>query len=187
VIDGTAVSGRSLPTVPVPSGTTNVGDILVGSGSPAFAIPAPSNFRNSSWSFGQIFTVGARPLTVFSLGAYDANGDGFVSSSPLPVGIYRESDGALLVSATVSSADTLVNGFRYKSIAPLTLLAGVTYRVVGVNLDDLYNISGSFTVRPDLTSTSYGYANSTTLVNSNSFTGTGILWFANFQYEVTGP
>ena len=189
VIGGVPVSGLSAPTVPVPLGTTNVGDIRVGSGSPAFGLPAPSNFRNDSWSFGQIFTVGANPIVVVSLGAYDANGDGFVSGS-VPAGIYRESDGALLASTTVSSSDTLVSGFRYKSIPPITLLPGVTYRVVAVNLNDLYNVTfNNFTVRPGITTNNgaYGYARSTTLVMSNQFSGGGIIWFANFQFEVTQP
>jgi hypothetical protein len=165
-----------------------VGDIRVGSGSPAWTQTAPSNFRNDSWSFGQIFTVGAQPITVVSLGVYDANGDGFVSGS-LPVGLYRESDAALLASTTVSSSDTLVSGFRYKSIPPVTLLPNTQYRVVGVNLSDLYNVTfGNFTVRPGITHTgNYGYGRFTTLTFSNQFTGSGIIWFANFQFEVSQP
>ena len=56
---------------------------------------------------------------------------GFVTAGGIPVGIYRESTQALLASTTVTSGDPLNGDFRYHSITPLTLLAGVQYRVVG--------------------------------------------------------
>jgi hypothetical protein len=185
LIGSTVITGLSLPTPPVPSGTTNVGDILLGSGAPAFALPSPTPFTNGSWAFGEIFTVGPNPITVLSLGIYDAGGNGFVSGS-IPVGLYRESDGALLVSTTVSSTDTLVAGFRYKTITPIVLQPGAQYRVVGVSLSDQYNIDLNFTVRPDITRIGYGYVSSTTLVRGSSFLGSERIWFSNFQYQVGG-
>jgi hypothetical protein len=185
LIGGTIITGSSLSTAPVPSGTTSVGDILLGSGAPAFALPTPSPFTNGSWAFGEIFTVGPLPITVLSLGVYDAGGNGFVSGS-IPVGLYRESDGALLVSTTVSSTDTLLAGFRYKTITPIVLQPGVQYRVVGVSLSDQYNIDFNFTVRPDITRIGYGYVSSTTLVRGSSFLGSERIWFTNFQYQVGG-
>lgn len=152
-----------------------------------FDIPSVSGFRNDSWSFGEIFTVGGSDINVTAIGALDVNGDGFVSQDGIPVGIFREVDDVLLASTTVTSTDTLIDGFRYANISPLTLLSGVSYRVVAVNRDDLYNISSSFTVDPAVSRTGYGYCRATVLTSCDAFTGDRTIWMANLMYggEVT--
>jgi hypothetical protein len=107
----------------------------------AWALTDTDDFRNDSWSFGDIFTVGGANIEVTGLGAYDAGLDGYVTSDGIPVGIFRESDDALLFSTMVTSADSLIGHYRFASITPLTLLANTSYRVVAVNRDDLYNIA----------------------------------------------
>ena len=151
---------------------------------PVFELSSTQDFRNNSWSFGEIFTVGGSDMNVTALGAYDAGGDGFVSSGGIPVGIFHESDDVLLTSSTVQSSDTLLDGFRYTNISPLTLLAGESYRVVAVNLNDLYNISiNTFSVDPRVTRTGYGYCNTTALTSCDQFTGNETIWMANFQID----
>lgn len=150
-------------------------------------LTSPSDFTNGSWSFGEIFTVGASDITVTSLGAYDAGGDGFVSAGGIPVGIFRESDDVLLTSTNVLSSDPLSSFYRYAAITPLTLLAGQQYRVVAVSLNDLYNIGLGYIIDPAVTYDGYGYTSSTTLVSANTFTGTERVWMANFQFDTGVP
>jgi hypothetical protein len=155
----------------------------------AWSIDTPDPFRNGSWSFGEIFTVGGTDITVTSLGAFDANLDGFISSGGIPVGIYRESDSALLASTFVTSSDTLIGNYRFDSIAPLTLLADTSYRVVAVNLDDLYNITIGTpdSVDPRITWNGYSYCNTTTLTSCDDFGGTERTFMANFEVTVPVP
>jgi hypothetical protein len=88
---------------------------------------APGGARlTGSFPLGFRFTANA-DLLVDSLGVYDHNQDGLLVSKE--VGIFRVSDTALLTSTFISSADTLDGIFRYKSIAPLTLLSGQDYVV----------------------------------------------------------
>ena len=154
----------------------------------AFALSSPNEFRNNAWSFGDIFTVGAQDIYVTALGAYDDNGDGFVTPGGIPVGIFRESDNALLASVFVTSGDPLSASFRYVSISPLTLLAGESYRVVADNESDNYNFSTNLTVDPAITFNGYGYCQTTALTSCNAFTGSDIVWMANFQFNAgTSP
>lgn len=73
--------------------------------------------------YGWYFDTSA-PISITDLGVFDNGSDGLALSHD--VGIYRVSDQALLVSATVpsGSAGTLLNGFRYTSISPYALTAG---------------------------------------------------------------
>ena len=85
------------------------------------------------FSLGTTFTVGSADQTILDLGVFDgANppggsvGDGLLSS--IPVGLF-DSAGNLIASATVPSGTgaTLLNGFRYVSITPISLTSGNTY------------------------------------------------------------
>jgi hypothetical protein len=108
----------------------------------AYEFTSPgTDSTNGSWTFGINFSVGGSNLAVSSLGYYDQAGDGFLDNHE--VGIYN-SVGTLLASTTVTSADTLIGHFRYASIAPITLLSGQSYRMVGVSHSDLYtyNVTG---------------------------------------------
>lgn len=151
-----------------------------------FSVPSPSPFRNDSWSFGEIFRVGPQNITVTALGAFDDNGNGFITPGGIPVGIFRESDGVLLASVNVLSTDPLVNNYRYASITPLVLFSGLDYRVVAVNRDDQYNLSGEFSVHPAVTYLGYGYGNSTQLEALNNWTGSETVWMANLEFDGGG-
>jgi hypothetical protein len=122
-------------------------------------------------------------ITVTSLGAFDANLDGFTSSGGIPVGIFRESDSALIASTSVTSGDPLIGNYRFGSIAPLTLLANTDYRVVAVNLDDFYNANSGTpdNVDPRITWNSYAYCLTTTLTSCDNLVGTERTWMANFD------
>ena len=144
----------------------------------------PTPYRNGSWSFGEIFTVGSEDIVVTALGAFDAGGNGFVTPGGIPTGLFRESDGALIASINIMTTDSLIGAYRYASIAPLTLLAGEQYRVTAVNRDDLYNLGASFTIDPAITHDGFGYSNSTALVSANTYIGDAQVWMANFQFDV---
>ncbi|MFC4668511.1 VPLPA-CTERM sorting domain-containing protein [Seohaeicola nanhaiensis] len=141
-----------------------------------------NTYSNGSWSFGQIFTVGASNLTVKALGAFDAGMDGFTTAGGILVGLYDELTSTLLASSSVQSSDTLDGNYRYTSISDVTLLAGQQYRVVAVSGSDLYNLTdGIFT--SDVTSNGFGYCSSTTLQKCDGFTGNGYAWMANMKYN----
>lgn len=153
----------------------------------AFGLPSPTAFRNSSWAFGEIFTVGPANIVVTALGALDTGGDGFVTPGGIPVGIFLESNGTLLTSTFVTSADPLTDNFRFANIAPLVLSAGVQYRVVAVNRDDTYNTDLNFTVNPFITRNGYGYGETTELSVLNNFTGSERIWMSNFRADSFPP
>lgn len=138
---------------------------------------------NGSWSFGTIFTVGSNDINVTSLGAYDYLRDGF--SSPIEIGIFDEALGALLVSASVQSSDTLLGIYRYSSV-DLDLLAGQQYRLVGVSGNDYY-IQGnsSWNYSSDFVLDGYGYCSSTSIQLCGDFSE-GDYGMANFQYDIAG-
>ena len=65
-------------------------------------------------------------VTVTDLGILNDPGDGLLDSSH-EVGLCRNSDMTLLASASVSSSDTLIDGFYYQSIDPVALSGGTGY------------------------------------------------------------
>ncbi|MFL6660248.1 MAG: PEP-CTERM sorting domain-containing protein [Massilia sp.] len=151
------------------------------SATPFRSVPATNTlFTNGSWSFGTIFTVGASNVTVNSLGAFDANHDGFVSNA-IKVGIFDEATSTLLASANVLSGDTLSGDYRYSSISALTLLSGGKYRLVAVSDRDLYSYNGS-SYDSAFTINGYGYCNNTNLTSCNSFTEFDY-GMANFKFD----
>lgn len=154
----------------------------------AWEINQVEGFRNSSWSFGDVFTVGSSSITVSSLGALDVGQNGFVSTGGIKVGLFLESSGALLASATVFSSDLLLGNYRFASIADLVLSANTQYRVVAVNDNDLYNITTGTpnAVDPSITWNGYGYCNTTNLTKCDDFTGTERSWMANMLIGAQG-
>ncbi|MES2257381.1 MAG: PEP-CTERM sorting domain-containing protein [Pseudomonadota bacterium] len=139
-----------------------------------------TTFRADQYSFNEVFTVGGSNISVTGLGAFDDDGNGFTTAGGIPVGLYRDSDGALLASATIQSGDTLLNTYRFQNISPLTLLANTTYRIVAANLGDNYSIVLPDSVNPALTQNGYSYCVSTSLTVCDDNPGTGINWMANF-------
>lgn len=151
----------------------------------AWEVTNPSGFRNASWSFGDIFTVGANSITVTALGAIDIGLNGFATTAGIPVGIFRESDDMLLVSTVVTGSNALIGNYRFADIPDLVLQANTTYRVVAVNRDDQYNIATSTpsVVDSRITWNSYGYCQTTALTSCDVFTGNERTWMANMQID----
>lgn len=174
---------KLLCTVAIAAGLLSAGQAAADT---AFTLNGADGFSNGSWSFGEIFTVGAEAITVNALGAYDHNGDGFVSDGGIEVGIFRESDDALLVSTFVQSGNTLFNNFRYAAISDLVLNANTAYRVVAVSRSDLYNIFEGQTVHPAITRSGYGYCSTTALTSCDAQSGGERVWMANFQFNGGG-
>lgn len=83
---------------------------------------------------GWRITVGALPIQVTDLGAWDYNNDGLGSAEL--VGLWRTSDQALLASATVpaGTAPALVNGFRFTHLTLAVTLQPNTSYTLGVRL-----------------------------------------------------
>jgi hypothetical protein len=117
---------------------------------------------NPGFNFGTEFTVGPDALDVVSLGVYDAALDGLAGSRQ--VGIWRVSDEILIGSTTVLSGTvgTLVEDWRFADVAPFTLQANTTYRIVahtGVDPTELHPIMGSFSLGPGIASVRAGSVN----------------------------
>ena len=82
--------------------------------------------RTIGWSFSP-----NRDIFVDALGILDGGSDGPGLQTAHEVGLWRDSDQALLASATVpnGTAGTLISGFRFQAISPLMLTSGTAYRV----------------------------------------------------------
>lgn len=102
---------------------------------------AGNSFTNGTWDFATAFTANQN-LTVSGLGYYADPINGQVANNA--VSLYQCSNadctgtGALLVSATVTNLYPLNGHFRYVTISPITLLAGMSYEVAGVSATDNY-------------------------------------------------
>jgi hypothetical protein len=149
---------------------------------PAIEFDQPTvDFTNGQWSLGFEFKVGATDLVVTGLGFYDDLGDGLTESHE--VGIF-DSALNLVVSGTVTNADSLSGHFRYTSATAL-LQAGEVYQVVATTGSENYtwNPEG-FIVAPDITYLRNVYTSSNTLVPGFSSDGGVNGYFgANFTYE----
>jgi hypothetical protein len=85
-------------------------------------------------TIGWEFSLSA-PVTVTQLGFYDADAVGLAADHNVAIWDAGQNQ---MVSAVVTNADPLDQGFRWVSVAPVTLAAG-TYRTGAlVNLDDAY-------------------------------------------------
>lgn len=125
-----------------------------------FTTPGGS-FNNNTWDFAQAFTVGSANLTVTGLGYYADPTNGQVASNP--VALYQCSDAACtgtgteIASAVVTNTYPLTGHFRYVTITPVTLQAGMSYEVAGVSFGDNYTWDDSgFTVNSDISLVSEG-------------------------------
>ena len=108
---------------------------------------------------GMLFSTN-QALYVTALGYFDAHGNGFNFSHD--VGIYDTTTHSLIASATVNSGDTIINYFRYVSLAkPLLLSANTSYFLVGFDqIGDAQNTPewSSVTIAPQITSLGYFYS-----------------------------
>lgn len=122
-------------------------------------------FSDAPVTLGFVFTANSS-FEVDSLGWFDATGEGF--STQHTIGLF-DSAGTLLASTTLSSgtSDSIDGGFRYHSIAPITLTAGNEYTLAGTSggpvdswtNNDLVNdfaVNPAFTVGPNAARFSYG-------------------------------
>ena len=92
----------------------------------AFSVSGGGTGTFSGLTLGYAFTVSS-PIHVTNLGFFDEANNGLNESHAVTI---WTSTGTQLVQATIPSgtSGTLINGFRYASIAPLTLAAG-TYTI----------------------------------------------------------
>jgi hypothetical protein len=128
-------------------------------------------------TIGWKFTSSDR-LTINALGVWDEGGDGLVADHQ--VGIFNTS-GVLLTSTTVTSGNTLTDGFRYAAISPFLLDAG-SY-IVGAyfpGTDDRGMAKASVTTSAEIT-----YDQNLFLYN-NGFTLPTDEW-VGFDYGNIGP
>ncbi|PKG81357.1 PEP-CTERM sorting domain-containing protein [Colwellia sp. 75C3] len=157
---------------------------------PLYSVSSPIGDTYGNLSYGEIFTVGSQDLTVTALGAYDHDQDGFLTIGGIQVGLYLESDGSLLTSASVQSSDALDGLFRFSDIANLTLLSGEQYRIVADTGLDQYNVAeGSATFDSRVTSNGYMQCGDNKQFCTNGSTGMGYTLMANLQFSdsASGP
>ncbi|MBI5706202.1 MAG: PEP-CTERM sorting domain-containing protein [Armatimonadetes bacterium] len=127
------------------------------------------NYTNGYWSLGCQFDV-LNPVSVYALGSYDDNGDGFLSGSQ-DVGIFDMSSN-LLASTTVTSSDTLLGHFRYASITPLYLAAGRYMIASTTGIDNYTWATSGFYTDPNIAFVTDAYSASATLVAPTGGGGT---------------
>src|SRR4051794_12742057 len=125
-------------------------------------LAAPAADQLYGWFFAANHT-----LDVIQLGVFDSGGDGLGIAHE--VGIFRVSDRALLGSATVPSGTTgtLVNSFRYVSVAPLELLADeyvIVMTMPNSSPDGQFINNLSVTTSPDVTLHGAAFIASHTLI-----------------------
>jgi hypothetical protein len=122
-------------------------------------------FSDNPLTLGFVFTANSS-FEVDSLGWFDATGEGF--SSQHTVGLF-DSAGTLLTSITLSAgtSDSISGGFRYHSIAPITLATGSEYTLAGTSggpmdswtINDFVNdftVNSAFTIGQNAARFSYG-------------------------------
>ena len=101
---------------------------------PTQAYESTQTVGNQSWTgqLGLTFTVGASPITITSLGAFDSGSDGFVN--PVTVGIVDAAGTTVINPVIFDSATpgTLNGSFATQVITPQVLLANTTYAIVAV-------------------------------------------------------
>lgn len=120
---------------------------------------AGTNTNTHTGTIGAVFTVGSSNLSVTSLGFHDigntgslaSNGDGLQGSHA--VGIWNNTTGALVASATIQSgtSSALIVDYRYETLgSTVTLTAGQAYTIGAMmGSGDFYisaNSANNFTV-----------------------------------------
>lgn len=82
----------------------------------------------SGYTIGYAFTVGNDPIAVNQLGVWDQNDDGLIVAHD--VGIWDSLEQLLAeVSVPSGTGASLQGGFRYQSLAPVTLSANTVYYI----------------------------------------------------------
>jgi hypothetical protein len=102
---------------------------------------AGSSYNNNTWDFADAFTVNG-DVEASGLGYYADPSNGQVHNNP--VALYQcadvacDSTATLLASVIVDNTYAIQGHFRYVTISPITLHAGVGYEVAGVSFQDNY-------------------------------------------------
>jgi hypothetical protein len=148
----------------------------------AINVGAEAAFGAGTFTVGWAFTVN-QDIVVTELGYFDRFGDGLVASHD--VGLWTIG-GTLLASATVTSADTLVGGFRYTAIPNLLLVAGSNYVVAGLNIGaDGYIAASTFTTPSAITFLQGRFVSGGSLAFPTSIDSTGAasIFGGSFQFQ----
>jgi hypothetical protein len=167
---------------------------LVGAMAQANATPAyfmddttGVSLGNPPFTLGSQFTASSA-ISVDRLGLFDDSQDGLVDS--YQIGIW-DSSGNLVASGTVGSgtSGTLINQFRYVSIAPVVLAAG-TYQIGALYLDGNDPLVGTDFSGPTNFSTAVGitfdnseFASGSSLTNPTSSVGGTQYFGPNFTFN----
>ena len=153
---------------------------------------------NQNWAgrLGNYFNVGATPIVVSALGAFDNPPPGL--TNPIQVGIFDVTSNTLLTSIAVGpgSPGTLINNTRFVNISPLVLGTG-SYAVVavgfGADLNYNTNIAPGTPVAVNTGGGIISIPSPSGLYDSNTSLGTNLTgvttgdWTfggGSFQYEV---
>lgn len=149
----------------------------------------PSTLGNGPYTLGYSFTA-STSFRVQGLGVFDAGGDGFLEGHD--VGLW-DGAGNLLASTSLAqgTSGTLISGFRFASVSPLSLAAG-TYRVgaffSNVPADPLYfPNSGTVTAANGFSYLGGAYGGGTSLAFPNFDNGAGGYIGANVLGSVPEP
>lgn len=155
----------------------------------AFEFDAPSFSANfgTDYNLGISF-IANQDLEVDALAYYD---DG-PSSSAHSVALFSMA-GIKLAETIVHSGDTLLDNFRYSSIAAVRLKAGEMYRIIGNSTGDnfTWNVANFF-VHPLLTYSGYSYSEANGLsaqFDGDAITGTEIsdaVWGPSLSVHAAG-
>lgn len=139
---------------------------------PAF-VPATSGIiddnastPNSPVNLGMLFTPSAN-ISVNALGFYNDPFNSFISAGET-VAIY-DASGALVTDVAVPNSGTLVGGYYWKSITPVTLTAGQQYTV------DAFTGNNGW---------AYGGATAPTANSQISYDGQKYIYVNNLQFPV---
>ena len=101
-------------------------------------------------NLGMVFTTNSTVI-VNALGLYNMDG---VDDATLAI---YDSSGDLLTSTAVTLADSLVDGFFYKSISPITLLAGSQFTVTEFSANGLWSFGEEPTTTAEITYNYHDY------------------------------
>lgn len=151
---------------------------------PGFLPPSATSIvngyaANNPVNLGLVFTPNST-ITVNALGFYDAIG----VSAGETVTLYN-SVGGPLATASVSDTGSVVDGYFWQSIAPLTLIGGDTYTVSAETGDNPWAFGGPVIVDPRISYVApvYVYGSSPAFPSSQFFTSPTAYYGPNISIQ----